>query len=260
MAIDLDAWTGPEPADRGPFVVFDVEHLPAGWTLASPLGGYHPIGDPDPTHYTWEAVLARLRRSRRARHGQQPGVADATPSHADRGRRSGRHDRRRRGLVARPTRARLQRGQPGSQRERAGGWALGSADDATTGVSLTIGGEARTSSGTAHRVVDDTWDANLTGLGLHGTLLSGLAPAEVGAVRVVTDDATMTLPVVHDVNGVAIWAVPVPPGLAPRELHLMSESGSALNRVRLPTFLTPVAGGDSSQDRPLDGTFPTFEP
>ena len=76
-------------------------------------------------------------------------------------------------------------------------------------------------------------------------------------VRVVTDDVTVTMPVANDANGVAIWAVPVPPGLAPRELQLLAATGTALNRVRLPTFLTPVAGGGSSQERPLDGSFPT---
>ena len=116
------------------------------------------------------------------------------------------------------------------------------------------------SSQSGPRAVDGTWDVNLTGLGDHGTMLYGLAPADVTAVRVVANGVIASLPVVHDAAGVAVWAVPVPPGLAPRELELLDAAGTPVNQVRLPTFLVAVAGSISSQDRPLDGTFPVVGP
>jgi hypothetical protein len=299
MRIDLDAWAGPAPRDGGPFLVFDVEHVPAGWTVTSSPAGYHPVGDPDPTHYTWNASLFDGNGRRMyviVQHPASPWPERGTPVDV------AGHD----GLVAddavtwvdddgrgfavnspgatagelvdiaerftttttdaltAPDTTLLPAGEPGALTRLAGridgvDWTLSSGDDAASGLALQLDG-AGGSSQSGPRAIDGTWDVNLTGLGDHGTILYGLAPADVTVVRVVADGVIVTLPVVHDAAGVAVWAVPVPPGLAPRELELLDAAGTPVNRVRLPTFLVPVAGSISSHDRPLDGTFPVVGP
>ena len=109
-----------------------------------------------------------------------------------------------------------------------------------------------------HRPTAHTsWDVNLAAFGDGGTLWHGVAPADVAAVRLLIGDTAITLPVARDDNGIAIYAIPIAPGLDLRQVELIADSGTVINKVTPPTFLTPSSGGGAFRDVPLDGTFPS---
>ena len=84
LAISLDRWaTGTVLAGAGPFVVFDLATLPAGWTIAGGPDGSHRVSDPDPSHYTWGVTLVtddgRLAGLVADRDGDGPTRSSGTP-------------------------------------------------------------------------------------------------------------------------------------------------------------------------------------
>lgn len=297
MAINLDPWaTNPPDTAPGPFTVFDVDTLPAGWQGLGTAYGYHDVGDPDPSHYRWAAKVTSddgrqvfLSADAPLAIGTQDGTAvtvhgepgnanndrlawadpsgvgltvispDASPEQlvalADALQITTIGDLPA-GDLAQPT------DQPASGTLRLAGfiagtpWSITSADDATTGLSLNINQRIRGSSSGIPRKVVTTWDVNIAGLGDSGTIIYGLAPADVTQVRVDLGSQTARLPVTHDDTGVAVYAIPIAPGLRVRQLDLLTADGVTRQHVTFPRILTPTASYVSYSGQPLNNGFP----